>query len=363
MAHLGRTLSTLLFLVLMFTGLGFVLVHLAGPGKTAIAPLVSWGNILNGTLTDKIDHTVSQGLPQTPALDSLASGLSYRLLGDAGPQVRAGCDGWLFSAEELVATPGGDAAMAQKIAIARKIRDRLAADGVELVVLPVRDKADLAAPQLCGQPVAEQARTRFARWQNLTSELALNVVDMSRNWPAPGFLRTDTHWNETGAKHTAEQLTHAITAKLGAGTDDITLKTESPELMPGDLMRLAGLLESWPWSGPQPDSIAPVSVAITRSGGLLDDVAAPAIVLAGSSFSQRSGFIDFLQDSSKREVAQKSQDGGGFAGALLNILMNEPGILKQTRLIVWEFPVRALTQDLTETEKTFLETSPHAHTP
>lgn len=363
MAHLGRTVSTLIFLALMFSGLGFVLVHLAGPGKDVIAPLVSWHNIMNGRLTDTIDHTVGEGLPQTPTLDSLASGLSYRLLGDAGPQVRAGCTGWLFSTEELVATRGGEAAMAQRMALARTIRDRLAADGVELVILPVRDKAELAATQLCGQPVADQAQTRFAHWQELTAGLELDVVDMSRDWPAPGFLRTDTHWNETGAHHAADQLARAITAKLGAGTDDITLKTGTPELKPGDLMRLAGLLESWPWSGPEPDSIAPVSMSINRSGGLLDDVSAPTVILAGSSFSQRSGFIDFLQDRSKREVAQKSQDGSGFAGALLNILMNEPGLLKQTRLVVWEFPVRALTQKLTDAEKSFLETSLPANTP
>lgn len=360
MAHLGRTVSTIIFLVLIFAGLGFVLVHLVGPGKVAIAPLVSWHNVMNGRLTDTIDHTVGQGLPQTLALDSLASGLSYRLLGDAGPQVRAGCSGWLFSTEELIETRGGDAAMAQRIIIARKIRDQLSAVGIKLVILPIRDKADLAGSQLCRQPVSDQAQTRFAHWQNLTAGLDLDVVDMAQDWPAPGFLRTDTHWNETGARHAANHVSQAITSKLGTGTDNTMLKTGLPELTPGDLMRLAGLLESWPWSGPEPDSITPVSVKIGRSGGLLDDVSTPTVVLAGSSYSQRSGFIDFLQDGSKREVAQRSQDGSGFAGALLNILMNEPDILKQTRLVVWEFPVRALTQKLTDVERTFLETSPSA---
>lgn len=357
MAHLGRAISTIIFLALMFVGLGFVLVHLAGSGRTAIAPLVSWRNVLNGELTDTIDHMVGEGLPQTPALDSLAAGLSYRLLGDAGPQVRAGCTGWLFSTEELAETRAGDAALAQRVLIARQIRDQLSAAGIRLVVLPVRDKADLAGAQLCGLPVAEQARTRYAHWQKQSADLALDVVDMARDWPAPGFLRTDTHWNETGARHAADQVAQAITAQLGAGTDAITLKTGLPELKPGDLMRLAGLLESWRWSGPEPDSITPVSMTIGRSGGLLDDVSAPTVVLAGSSYSQRSGFIDFLQDASRREVAQKSQDGSGFAGALLNILMNEPHILKQTRLVVWEFPVRALTQNLTDAERLFLESS------
>lgn len=369
MAHLGRTISTIIFLMLIFSGLGFALVHLAGTGKATISPLVSWHNILNGTLSDKIDDAVSEGLPQTPALDSVASGLSYKLLGDAGPLVRSGCSGWLFSTEELVETHGGAAAMAQRVNIARKIHERLSADGVQLVILPVHDKASLAADKLCGLPIAQQARHRLAHWQKLTAGLRWDVVDIAHNWPEQGFLRTDTHWNETGANHAAVLTSQIITGKLGAGTDKISLTFGQPALQPGDLMRLAGLLESWPWSGPEPDSVSPVTLTISRSGGLLDDVSAPSVVLAGSSFSRRSGFIDFLQYRSGREIAQKSQDGSGFAGALLNILTHEPQILKQTRLVVWEFPVRALTQDLTDEERKFLGLSasatdkPNAHTP
>lgn len=360
MAHLGRTVATIIFLVLMFTGLGFVLVHLAGPGKAAIAPLVSWQNILDGRLSDKLDDTVVEGLPKTPVLDSLAAGLSYKFLGDAGPQVRAGCHDWLFITEELVEMRGADTAMAQRAAIARKIRDRLAAEGVELIVMPILDKAVLAGSELCGLPVSEQARTRFANWQKLTADLGLDVVDISRNWPAPGFLRTDTHWNEIGAEHAAGQLAQAIDARLGAGTDSITIKTGETRMVTGDLMRLAGLLDSWPWSGPEPDREPSISIDIARSGSLLDEVSAPTVVVAGSSFSQRAGFIDFLQHKSRREIAQKSQDGGGFAGALLKILNNEPEILKQTRLLVWEFPVRILTHKLTEAEKAFLASPPPA---
>ncbi|MGE4371878.1 MAG: hypothetical protein AB7E29_03080 [Xanthobacter sp.] len=354
MAHLARILATLAFLLLMFAGLGHVVAHLSGPAGASIVAAVNWQNILDGRLSGVVDRSVTAALPDTSQLNSLASGLSYIVLDDAGPQVRAGCPGWLFLAEELVETPHGAEHVAAHARLARKIRDTLSAQGVELVVLPIRDKADLAHEQLCGLAVSAQATGRLETWNRQSHALGLNSIAMGEGWPSPGFLRTDTHWNPEGARHAAQLVAQAISGKLGPGTTDVTLNTTVPEPRPGDLIRLAGLSESWPWSGPEPDHVATISTHIARTGGLLDDVPAPSVILAGSSFSLRSGFADFLQQASRREVAQKSRDGSGFAGALLDVLMNQPEALKQTRLVVWEFPLRTLTQAPTEAERTFL---------
>ncbi|MGQ3675470.1 alginate O-acetyltransferase AlgX-related protein [Xanthobacter sp. TB0139] len=354
MAHLARILATLAFLLLMFAGLGHVVAHLAGPAGASIVAAASWQNILNGRLSGVVDRSVIAALPSTPQLDSIASGLSYMVLDDAGPQVRSGCSGWLFLAEELAETPHGDKHIATHARLARKIRDILATHGVELLVLPIRDKADLAHEQLCGLPVSAQAAGRLEIWNRQSRELGLNSIAMGKGWPSPGFLRTDTHWNAEGARHTAQLVAHAISDRLGPGATGVSLTSSPPEPRPGDLMRLAGLSKSWTWSGPEPDHVATISAHIARTGSLLDDVPAPSVILAGSSFSLRSGFIDFLQNASRREVAQKSRDGSGFAGALLDVLMNQPEALKQTRLVVWEFPLRTLTQAPTEAERTFL---------
>lgn len=354
MPGLARTLATLVFLALMLVGLGFVAVHLAGPAGGRIAADASLDGVLNGSLTARVDKAVVAALPTTPALDSLVSGLSYRLFGDAGPQVRAGCAGWLFLAEELVEVPGGPRHLADRIRLAAKLQAALAAKGVALVVLPVPDKADLSRDTLCGLGVADQARQRPGLWARNSAGLGLTQVDIRPDWPPGGFLRTDTHWNQTGAAFAARLVAETVTARLGAGTLPAQVVVSPPQDHVGDLMRLAGLARSWPWSGPQPDREGEVSTRFTRSGGLLDDVEAPSVVLAGSSYSRNSGFLDYLQGALNREVAQRSQDGAGFAGALLDILTREPTLLDQTRLVVWEFPMRVLTQPLTPAERTFL---------
>jgi alginate O-acetyltransferase complex protein AlgJ len=126
----------------------------------------------------------------------------------------------------------------------------------------------------------------------------------------------------------------------------------------GDLARLAGLTAAPPWLAPATEHEVEVKAEIKRSGGLLDDLPAPSIILAGSSYSLNSGFIEYLQASLSREVAQLSQAGGGFAGALLEIIHRRPTVLAGTKVVIWEWPMRSLTAPLTETERRFIQQAP-----
>ncbi|MFG1416637.1 hypothetical protein V5F38_01545 [Xanthobacter sp. V0B-10] len=354
MARLARVVATLAFLALMLAGLGFVAVHLAGPAGQRIAAQASLKGVLDGSLAGAVDKAVTEALPSTQDLEDVVAGLSYRMLGDAGPQVRAGCPGWLFLAEELISLREAPKLLDARARLAAKIKAAVEAKGVTLVVLPIPDKADLARAGLCRLSVAAQARARPEAWRRATADIGLEQVDIATNWPEGGFLRTDTHWSDDGAAFAAHRVAEHVTAHLGPGTQPARVVVGEPKDHIGDLMRIAGLSRTWPWSGPQPDRQAEVSTEFTRSGGLLDDVPAPTVLLAGSSFSNNSGFLDYLQDTLDREVAQKSQSGGGFAGALLDILTKEPQLLDQTRLVVWEFPLRALAHPLTPAERKFL---------
>lgn len=354
MAGLARIIATLVFLALMFTGLGFVVTRFAGPAGARLVAEASWPAVLNGRLSASVDKAVVEAVPSVKGLDALLSGLSYRMLGDAGAQVRAGCPGWLFLAEELVETRDGAAHLAARLRLAARLKAAVEARGIALVVLPVPDKADLSRATLCGLPVSAQARGRAASWRAGSAALGLDQVDIATGWPSGAVLRTDTHWNDDGAAFAAHRVAEHVTRRLGPGTQPAEVVVGPPRDRIGDLMRLAGLEHTWPWSGPQPDRQPEVTTTFTRSGGLLDDVPAPSVVLAGSSYSRNSGFLDYLQDALDREVAQKSQDGGGFAGPLLDLLTKEPDVLAQTRLVVWEFPMRVLTQPLTPAERDFL---------
>jgi alginate O-acetyltransferase complex protein AlgJ len=354
MADLFRTIATLGFFALIFPGFGFVVAHLAGPAFEPVQAAAHGKNLIDGRVTAVLDKQVVGALPGTPGLDGLMAGLTYLVLDDAGPQVRAGCPGWLFITEEIAFQKGGDANLAARVKIAAKVRDVMKARGVEMLVMPVPDKISVSRDGRCGLPVSRQAQGRLAAWRAATADLGLQQVDVITGFPADGYLRTDTHWNSAGARYAAEKLAAAITARLGPGSEKVELTQGPPQPRIGDLMALSGLSRSYTWSGPAPDMQGEVSSRIIRSGGLLDDVPPPSVVLIGTSFSLRSGFPDFLAAALAREVGQKSREGGAFAGAMLEILLDNPHVLDGTRLVVWELPVRTLTYPLTEAERRFL---------
>lgn len=354
MADLFRTIATLGFFALIFPGFGFVVAHLAGPAKEPVLAAAHGKNLIDGRVTAVLDKQVVGALPGTPTLDGLMAGLTYLVLDDAGPQVRAGCPGWLFITEEIAFQKGGDANLAARLKIAAKVRDAMKARGVEMLVMPVPDKISVSRDGRCGLPVSRQAQGRLAAWRAGTADLGLQQVDVITGFPADGYLRTDTHWNVEGARYAAGKLAAAITARLGPGAEKVELTQGPPQPRIGDLMTLSGLNRSYTWSGPAPDMQSEVSSRIIRSGGLLDDVPPPSVVLIGTSFSLRSGFPDFLAAALSREVGQKSREGGAFAGAMLEILLDNPHVLDGTRLVVWELPVRTLTYPLTEAERRFL---------
>ncbi|WP_343315328.1 hypothetical protein AAIB41_17895 [Brucella sp. BE17] len=353
-----RTLSTIGFLLLIFAGLGNLAFHVLTNSDQDLSERLdtSWRSAMDGRLTGEIGRNIDKAMPNSKLLNGLIDGFVYQTLGDTGPQVREGCPGWFFLTEELVETPNGEAHLADRVKLAKAITAELARSDTALVVVPVPDKAQtLTGQEMCHLQSSAQAHKRFSEWNARSEPLALLQVNIGKNWPRPGYWKTDTHWDQHGAQHAANQVAVAISQNIGAGSTAMHLENCSREnIRPGDLVTLAGLGMTQDIFGPNMESECPVKLKIERSGGLLDDAPEPDVLLAGSSYSLNSYFHDYLQADSNREIVQKSQAGGGFAGALLDILENNPQLLRKIKLVVWEWPVRSLTLPLTEQEKRFL---------
>ncbi len=354
-----RIVAAFLFLACCVGGLVSVAAHLSGPAGRAVLDRFSWQGILTGSFAAAFDRDVAAGAPESAALNGFVDGATYALLKDAGAQVRAGCPGWLFLPEETLEVKGGASHLAARARMAGMIAADLARRGITLVVLPVPDKVAMTPETSCALAVSSQARDRLAAWHAHAAKLKLNEIDVTADWPAPGFLRTDTHWDVSGAAFAAARVAAVLRRLDGDGKTQVTL-TEGPDhLRPGDLMRLANLTRTASWFGPAPDTVRDVSADIARSGGLLDDAPAPDTVLAGSSYSLNSGFLESLQHALQREVVQRSEAGGGFSGALLALLDKGPEALKPVKLVIWEWPARSLTLPLTAAERRYMEI--HAH--
>jgi alginate O-acetyltransferase complex protein AlgJ len=342
------------FLIVLLAGLSLILYHLIRNGRIEASPAQSQ-DVYDGAISARFDEHINKFMRKTVRGASWIDGFLYWTLADAGDQVRAGEQDWLFLAEELLEVPQGDAHLRQRLRLASRLSAEFARRRVALVVLPVPDKAELARAQRGNLAVAPQAQRRLAQWQQLSGSLGLQVIDLRDGWPKPGFWRTDTHWDQSGARFAASRTAAVVKMYLDSPQDQVRLEV-APEAhaRPGDLMRLANLIRTDAWFGPTPDQETTVQAVVTTSRGLLDDTPAPQVLLAGSSYSLNSGFIDFLQVALSRQIVQRSQQGSGFAGSLLDILQNHPQILKQVKVVIWEWPVRAITQPLSEAEIRYL---------
>lgn len=349
------TLRTAIFLAVIGVGAAFATGHLLFVDRVAVARAMSWGNLLDGTASHVIDKSIVQGMPRSAWLSAIVDGVLYKVSGDTGPEVRSGCEGWLYLAEEIREVPNGERFAADRIKLAKRVASDLDRRRVKLVVLAVPDKFAMARDYRCGLRAARQINSRVDVWKEIASGPGLSAVDLTSGWPVPGFWRTDSHWDRTGARFAADKTAAIVNETVGRGGQVVRLVSEvSAHERPGDLMRLANLDRTAAWFGPRPDLERNETASIARTGGLLDEPAPALVILAGSSFSLNSGFLDYLEVALSREVAQQSKPGSGFSGAVLELLDEHPALLGQAKVVVWEWPMRSLTQPLTEGERAYL---------
>lgn len=305
----------------------------------------------NGEAMHRIDRAID--VPYASALRRAGAALRYRLFGDLGPQVREGCPGWLFYADGLRPPPSAqasgiaDAAMRQRIAALHRYSDALRREGKTLVVVTVPDKARIETEALCGLRQDARMTAHWDAWRQALVQARIAHVDLIGPLTAarPAFYRTDVHWNARGAQAAADTVAQAVMPLVGGrGPTGFTLeRAASVQPRIGDLLKLAGLdgvPDGW---RPAPDADMPESIRAQTSGGLLDDTPPAQVLLAGSSFSRRSGFADRLGRALGREVWNVSVDDGRFDRALAAVWRTRATWPASLRVVIWEMSEDALS--------------------
>ena len=346
-----------------FLTIGFVsCVWLLLSGKVEmLPPKLTLDDALHGEVTHKVAKQLSKAAVPEQAAD-LERGASWLLLHDTGPRVRSGCLGWLFLTDELRINRHAQSYAQTKAGVVREIQQRLAKRGITLLVAVVPDKSRIASSQLCDLRRPLQLQQRAVEWVDGLNKAGVAAIDLAPTLQplgADAYLRTDTHWSETGSAAAAKAVAQHVQAMGISATPrkDFDVKVQDPARRPGDLVRLAGL--EWlpvTWQ-PQPETVAATQIsekaAQAQSGSdnlddLFGDDNLPNVALIGTSFSRNSNFAGFLQQALGAPIGNFAKDGGEFSGGA-NGYFDNPAF-KQTppKLVIWEIPERDLQTPYSE---------------
>lgn len=318
----------------------------------------------SGKTTHALADALNEKMPLRADFIAVANGLRYRLLHGGVDDVVVGRNGWLFLSEELRYDTTEKQSFETRIKLITDTRKALLAQGVKLLIALVPDKSRLYASDLTGGKYPAYHASRYADALRELRRSHVKVVDLLtplKAGRADGdiYYRTDSHWNQRGARIAANAIAHA--AFGGNHCDPAThFQTERQGPVapyPGDLVRLMGLDHALSWLGPLADRQATVVTTETPDNdsggmGLFGDAGVP-VVLTGTSFSLRANFHGALQEAMQCRVLDSAQDGGGLLQSTSAYLTDEAFQQSKPKLLIWEIPERFLTLTLTK-ESTWL---------
>jgi len=346
-----------------FLAIGFVsCVWLLLSGKVEmLPPKLSIDDALHGEVTHKVAKQLSKAAVPEQAAD-LERGASWLLLHDTGPRVRSGCPGWLFLTDELRINRHALGNAETKAGVVREIQLRLAKRGITLLVAVVPDKSRIASAQLCDLRRPLQLQQRAVDWVDGLNKAGVAAIDLApilQPLGADAYLRTDTHWSETGSAAAAKAVAQHVQATgiSARPHKDFDVKVQDPARRPGDLVRLAGLEWLPVTRQPQPETVAATQIsekaAQAQSGDdnlddLFGDDNLPNVALIGTSFSHNSNFAGFLQQALGAPIGNFAKDGGEFSGGANGYFDNPAFKQTPSKLVIWEIPERDLQTPYSE---------------
>ena len=321
------------------------------------ADAVSWSRLADGNTTAAVAHFLQKANPLENPLVTFDRVSSYLVTGDLGARVKRGCDNWLFLIDELSLHSNRAASLARHVEIVKRVAAYLQTRHIGLVVVPVPDKSRVEADYLCGVDRPAAIGGRLKDFETQLRQAGIGVVDLLQPMTVAGgevYYRTDTHWNERGAKAAADAIAAALrqAGLAPAQKAEFKVTTDPIEERVGDLIRLAGLDRVARPFRPRGDDEAATVIkqSAAASVGILDETPPPELAVIGSSFSRRANFVPFLSLALTAPVDNRAEDGGGVTTAAIDYFAKPDFLKSPPRAIVWEIPERLIEEGVTDSD-------------
>jgi len=310
------------------------------------------GGGLNGQWAEAFENRFDEEVPHRDFSTRVWGTLTYLFFKEGREGVLAGRNGWLFTSEEFEQGPDYAGNLSEHIDYIKEIRDQLSARGIKLLVIAVPSKARLMLDDTGRYQVPVQkdnAYTYFLRQLRHRKIESVSLYEAFKGSPARYYYKTDTHWNETGARKAALEISaHVSKIWPGLTFERTVFKQEAgrERLFEGDLMRFLPLFGTRSLFGYEKERyIERTTRPENISGNLFGDPAVP-VALVGTSYSadEKWHFDGFLKQSFQADVLNFSDEGLGPFQVMENYLKDASFEQTPPKLVIWEIPERYLGQ-------------------
>ena len=306
-------------------------------------------DMLNGSIQARYEDGFKAENPLKSSSIAVMGAFKYAVFGQAAKGAVVGHNGWLFTSEELEATPQfAKNIQSSADQIARVYAD-MAARGVHLLPVIAPDKAEVYADQLGVTRVSSVVERRdlliSALKENGVSVLdatsALEIVKSQGN----AFMRDDTHWSPLGSHAVAKEVAERV-ATIDFAKTKVTTKTMGNRAFDGDLLAYVPTGVLRPLVGPAQSQIKQFETTVAAGTSLFGD--APVdVVLVGTSFSAKADwhFEGFLKQALQADILNFADEGRGPFAPMQAFLASDTFQYDTPKLVIWEIPARYTSQD------------------
>jgi hypothetical protein len=308
------------------------------------------------------EHGLEDASVVARALRPLFQFVQFTWLRDGGEKSLVGRDGWLFykpGFDDMVARGRPLAATNDPVTAIVALRDELAARGMQLLVVPAPNKESIYPDRLSARVpegqvlISPPTRDLFKRLRAAQVECVdlFAVFGAARNNAAapdapPLYLKQDSHWSPAGVNLAAQAVARRLT-ELGwtqPGHTRFTAKPATVERL-GDVLRM---MQSAMIERASESELVPCVQVLREDGGEpYQDQPDSEVLVLGDSFLRiyqqdepgSAGFIAHLARELKQPLASVVNDGGAST-LVRQELHRRPALLKNKRVVVWEFVER-----------------------
>ena len=303
----------------------------------------SVADFMKGGVTAQIDDMYRENLPMREYATGALGAARFVLLNDGRKGVMVGNDGWLFSSEEVRSHTPDSVPAAETVGRMAEIIAEFQDMGTRVVVVPLPAKIDIAREEAGVYELSDRRNAEYQEFLTLLTNADIPHVDTYAVFAELGpqaFYRTDTHWNTSATVAVADLV--AASGMIAAGSDAFEVETQPQEEFIGDLVNFVTNELFADAAGFGMETVEPF-VAI--GGGAIDlfgNASEPSTMLIGTSYSAnpRWSFVEALKLSLQRDILNLASEGQGPVVPMLDFVAE---METAPELIIWEFPIRYLT--------------------